>query len=66
MKMIVGLVLGCLAVLMMQAEVVVPDDAPSVQKRAGRELEKYIGKILGADKKYPRIVLGTAHQAHDQ
>ena len=59
MKMIVGLVLGCLAVLMMQAEVVVPDDAPSVQKRAGRELEKYIGKILGADKKYPRIVLGN-------
>ncbi len=59
MKLGFRLGLFCLAALPLAAEVVVSPDASSVQKRAGRELEKYLGKILGPDKKYPRIMLGN-------
>ena len=59
MKLGFRLWLLCLAALPLAAEVVVSPDASSVQKRAGRELEKYLGKILGPDKKYPRIMLGN-------
>ena len=54
------LFLGLLAAFPLSAEVVVPKDAPPVQKRAAAELEKYIGKILGKGKKYPRFLLGNA------
>ena len=53
------LFLGLLAAFPLSAEVVVPKDAPPVQKRAAAELEKYIGKILGEGKKYPRFLLGN-------
>ena len=51
--------LACFAAVPLLAEVVVPKNAPPVQKRAAAELEKYIGKILGNDKTYPRFLLGN-------
>jgi len=54
------LFLACFAAVPLLAEVVVPEDAPPVQKRAAAELEKYIEKILGKGKKHPRIVLGNS------
>ena len=51
--------LACFAAVPLLAEVVVPADSPPVQKRAAAELEKYIEKILGKDKTYPRLLLGN-------
>ena len=46
-------------VSLVHAEVLLGTNATPVQRRAARELENYLGKILGTEVSYPRVLLGN-------